>query len=339
MALFDDMLRNEKLEEELERVKQWKLEGKTKEEILLIMDKRILIEQDIESIFNEEKNFIEDKVEQNNLSINNVKGVKYLKDEDLLDYENQPFINDNKDENLELEESIKLNGIIQPIVVRPYKGKYQILSGHRRRMCGRNIGLKEFPCFVHEKSDNEAKIYLVDTNLVSRKVIRPTERARAYLMRKEALENAKATNDNFYLREKLISENNSSNGSIQRYLRINYLNEDLQNAIDNKKISLNVAEHLSFLNETEQNMVCESIKDRKIKISEKQAKEMKEKSKEYMLSKDVLEEIINADKRDSTDKISIEFSKRELKKYIFNLEDKIQIKKIIIEALSKIKIG
>ena len=326
---FNGVMRKEKLGEELEKVKQWKKDGKTKEEVLAIMDKRILIEEDIEAIYTEEKQ--EEIImlsEETSISSDRTEGIVYLKDEELLDYENQPFINDNEADNLELEESIKINGIIEPIVVRQYEGKYQILSGHRRRMCGKKAGVTEFPCFVYEKNDNEAKLYLVDTNLVSRKFIRPTERAKAYLMRKEALENEKDS-----VREILMQENNISNGNVQRYLRINYLNNDLQKAVDDKKINLKIAEQLSFLKEKEQDMIFGIIKDGKQTISEAQAKKIRKHSKEYTLTQQLVEEIFM--KKDNIRKITIEFLETELEEFGLKSENKVEIKRIILDALKQ----
>ena len=100
----------------------------------------------------------------------------------LEDYPNQPFRMYDEDKKKEMMESIRINGIMQPLIVRPIENeKYQILAGHNRRNCAREIGINKLPCIVKENlTDDEAMIYLVDTNLCTRDKISPMERARAY---------------------------------------------------------------------------------------------------------------------------------------------------------------
>lgn len=258
------MFRIAKLEQLLDEVRRWKQEGKSKEEVLEVIDRRVLVDEDIEKIYEESENFSDN--EQNNNFVedarfegnqntelektSNMKDYVYLRDDELIDYENQPFVTNIEEDNKELTNSIKINGIIEPIIVREYQGKYQILSGHRRRKCGREAGLERFPCIIKQKTDSEAVLYLVDTNLVTRKNIKPTERAKAYELRLKALKDEKIRinidkdilNDlegtsHIGVRAVLEKENNSSRGSVQRYLRINYLNEKLQKAVDENKIS------------------------------------------------------------------------------------------------------
>ena len=114
--------------------------------------------------------------------------IKYLKFEELEDYPDQPFRLYNDAQNEEMIRSIRINGIIQPLIVRPLEnGKYQILSGHNRKYCGQKAGIIYYPCKVKKGlTDDEAKLYLVDTNLATREEILPSERARALLMRQSA---------------------------------------------------------------------------------------------------------------------------------------------------------
>lgn len=330
-------MREYHLAEEIERLKKLKDEGKTREQIWELRNQSIFFEEDMKEVFPDEKKEItEDENEKIEIKNYNKFECVYLKDEDLLDYEDQPFENDIEEDNRELEESIKLNGIIEPIVVRRYKGKYQILSGHRRRMCGRNIGMKEFPCFICEKNDNEAKVYLVDTNLISRKFIKPMERARAYLMRKEALEAENELYKKHNVREKLIEEKNISSGNIQRYLRLNYLNKDFQKAVNEKKINLKVAEHLSFLKEEEQNQVFQYINEQNLKISEGQAKKIKNNSKENKFNNDVLSEIFK-EKKSDREILTVRFLKEELQEYFNDLKNVNSIKTNILKGLKRLK--
>ena len=326
-----------KLEEMMNRAREYKEQGKTKEEVKLMPNMNYLDDEELDQIFNEKDNEIEEvsreKLEKDSVEETSNSGdIIFLKDEELVDYENQPFSTDNYEDNQALMNSIKINGIIEPIVVRLYNGKYQILSGHRRRKCGREVGLTEFPCYVMKKDDEDAKLYLVDTNLVSRKNIKPTERAKAYLLKQEALKIKKLKyEDEFDFREELEKENKASRTSIQRYLRINYLIDDLQEAVDDKIINLKVAEQLSFLRKREQEIIDNMIKSENKRFTENQIKLLKDASKEEYLTKERINEILNC--KDKEKKINIAFSKSELSEFFGDVEDKKRIKKYIMKLL------
>lgn len=204
----------------------------------------------------------------------------------------------------------------------------------------------EFPCYVREKTDDEAKLYLVDTNLISREKIKPTERAKAYLLKKEALKNQKLkekvdndilndTQEKLSTREALMKENSMSNGNIQRYLRINYLNSDLQEAVDDNRIPLKVAEQLSFLEMEGQNIVSNILKDKGAKISEIQAKKIKQEAEKGEITKEKIENLVL--NKNLSNKITISFEEQELKMFFDNLKDKTTIKKAMLEALENQK--
>ena len=153
-------------------------------------------EDEIEDLEEIEENKIEIEEENtiDDIKVENMENEKYeiVKDEDLEDFPNQPFKMYSESRKNTMIESIKINGIIEPIVVRKTEtGKYQILSGHNRRICGREAGLKEFRCIVKENmTEDEARLYMVDSNLMVRDVM-PTERGKALSIRKECLRNEK----------------------------------------------------------------------------------------------------------------------------------------------------
>ena len=332
-----------KLEAMKERAREYKEQGKTKEEVKLMPNMNYLDDEEIDEIFNEtdekdnENEEISKEKSEEKITEEKAKAeeIIFLKDEDLVDYENQPFSTDNDEDNQNLINSIRINGIIEPIVVRPFNGKYQILSGHRRRKCGREVGLSQFPCYIIQKDDDEVKLYLVDTNLISRKNIKPTERAKAYLLKQEALKAKKiqSEEEDFNFRDAMEKENKASRTSIQRYLRINYLNKELQKAVDNKIINLKVAEQLSFLRKTEQEIIGNMIISENKKFSENQIKKVKEASKEEYLTRERIKEILNCKNKEKN--INIAFSKSELAEFFEDVEDKKYIKKYIIHLLRK----
>lgn len=261
---------------------------------------------DLEEIKESEIEIIEDQKEDVP-ETENIEDEKYeiIKDEDLEDFPNQPFKMYSESRKNTMIESIKINGIIEPIVVRKTEnGKYQILSGHNRRLCGREAGLTEFRCIVKENmTEDEARLYMVDSNLMVRDVM-PTERGKALSIRKECLKNEKIASkieneimqDNVdkldTIQQKMIEENQMSNGNIQRYIRLNYLIPQLGEMVDNKVINLKTGENLSFLSKKEQRDVSNIIEKENVKISEGMSKKIKKASESGELTKELMKQIL-----------------------------------------------
>ena len=105
------------------------------------------------------------------------------------DFKEHPFKVIVNDELLNLEKSIKENGILNPTIVRKKdNGRYEMISGHRRKFASNRIGLEKIPCIIKDLTDEEATIYMVDSNL-QREELLPSEKAFAYKMKYEALKN------------------------------------------------------------------------------------------------------------------------------------------------------
>lgn len=283
---------------------------------------------DFEEIEESEIEIVEDKKEDVPVT-ENIENEKYeiIKDEDLEDFPNQPFKMYSESRKNTMIESIKINGIIEPIVVRRTEnGKYQILSGHNRRLCGREAGLTEFRCIVKENmTEDEARLYMVDSNLMVRDVM-PTERGKALSIRKECLKNEKIASkieneimqDNVdkldTIQQKMIEENQMSNGNIQRYIRLNYLIQPLGEMVDNKVINLKTGENLSFLNKKEQRDIANIIEKENVKISEGMSKKIKKSSENGELTKELMKQILIKEK-DKKLEIRVIFFEDEIKRY------------------------
>lgn len=295
--------------------------------------------EDLEEIEEEELEIIEDEVpEEDELpeketEIKANERYEIIKDEDLEDFPNQPFKMYSESRKKSMIESIKINGIIEPIVVRKTdNGKYQILSGHNRRLCGREAGLKEFKCIVKENmTDDEASLYMVDSNLMVRDVM-PTERGKALSIRKECLKNEKIASkveneilqDNVdkldTIQQKMMEENKMSNGNIQRYIRLNYLIPQLGEMVDDKKINLKTGESLSFLSKKEQRDIVNIIEKENVKVSEAMAKKIKKSSDNGELTKELLKRILVKEK-DVKLEVRVVFYEDEIKKYFSKINN------------------
>ena len=193
----------------------------------------------------------------------------------LLDtFPKHPFKVLENDDFKKLKESIKDNGILEPIIVRKKDNdRYEIISGHRRKKACEMNGLKKIPCLIRDMSDDDATIYMVDSNM-HREVILPSEKAFAYKMKLEALSHQGQRNDltscqvGTKLRsDKIIAEGTDDSArQIQRYIRLTNLISELLKFVDNSvldqspSIALNPAVEISYLTRSEQLMLLDAIK-------------------------------------------------------------------------------
>lgn len=179
----------------------------------------------------------------------------------IKEFTNHPFkvIDDERME--ELVESIKVNGILTPVLVRPIdNGNYEMISGHRRLHASKLAGLKTIPAIIKEMTDDEATIFMVDAN-VQREEILPSERAFSLKMKMDALRHqGTSRHDVEKLSSEILGQENGMTGrSVQRYIRLTELITELLNLVDNKKISLTIAYEISFLNKDVQSLILKYI--------------------------------------------------------------------------------
>ncbi len=218
--------------------------------------------------------------------------IRQLPVAQLHDFANHPFSVRNDEEMAALTESIRENGILNPILVRPARGGgYEILAGHRRTSAARQLGMKEVPALVRELDDDAATILMVDSNLQREKIL-PSEKAAAYKLRMEAMKrqagrpkNSAQIERNFgdgenkESRAQLSEQTGESSGQIQRYIRLNYLNRTLLDAVDKGEIPMNSGVALSYLSEAEQALVLNAYKTGALKLTLAKANELKDASR------------------------------------------------------------
>ena len=167
-----------------------------------------------------------------------------------------------------LVDSIRENGILNPVIVRPdQNGDYEMISGHRRLHAAGIAGLQKIPAIVKEMSDDEAIINMVDAN-IQREEILPSERAFSFKMKMEAMSRQGQRNDLTsghnvpkLTTDEIGEENGMSGRQVKRYIRLTELIPELLESTDNKKISLVMAVDLSYLDEQVQKWVYEYYHD------------------------------------------------------------------------------
>ena len=243
----------------------------------------------------------------------------------IYDIPAHPFKVKMDDDMEQLVASIKEQGLITPVILRPKeKGRYEMVSGHRRKEACLRAGLTEIKAEVREISHDEAIILMVDSNL-QRTVILPSEKAFSYKMRLEALRRLpgriKANGDpvgHLYLGEKSVyviaNESPDSKTQIQRYIRLTELIPELRELVDERKMALRPAVELSYLTPEEQKVVYDETILRDCMPSHAQAIRMRKMSARSMLTNSAIDDIMREEKPNQKEKIHIPYS--EIKKFL-----------------------
>ncbi len=240
----------------------------------------------------------------------------------LLDtFPNHPFKVLENEDLKKLQDSIKDNGILEPIIVRKKDdGRYEIVSGHRRKKACELNGLKKIPCLIREMSNDDATIYMVDSNM-HREVILPSEKAFAYKMKLDAMKHQGQRTDLTYspVGTKLtaFSEIDDTKTQIYRYVRLTNLIPELLKFVDNSvlnvddepSIALRPAVELSYLTRDEQLMLLDNINFSEATPSHAQAIRMRNLSANGKLDSDAIDNIMSEEKPNQVSVIKINESK------------------------------
>ena len=195
----------------------------------------------------------------------------------LHPFEGHPYKVQDNEEMDSLTESIRENGVLTPVLVRPLEntpGEYEIIAGHRRIHAAQRAGLEVVPAFVHAIDRDAASILLVDSNL-HREHILPSEKAFAYKLKLEALNHQGRTSGQVgqkWSREQI--SDTESGRTVQRYIRLTYLNPELLDLVDQGRIAFSVGVELSYLDEDAQAYIAEIATRDEITPSYSQASRM-----------------------------------------------------------------
>ena len=242
-----------------------------------------------------------------------MKTPEMIQVEKLKTFENHPYKVEENEEMEQLTQSIKENGILSPLIVRPIENsEYEIISGHRRLFASKRAGLTEVPAFVYEMDRDKATIALVDSNL-HREHLLPSEKAFAYKMKLEAMSSQGERTDltssqvgkrlNTY--ELIAEESGESRNQIHRYIRLTNLLPELLKYVDDGQISFTPAVELSYLNDIEQRDLIQAIELNDCTPSLSQAVRMKKLSQQGMLDDDEINEIMAEEKANQKERIKI----------------------------------
>ena len=237
--------------------------------------------------------------------------IKDIPISDIDDFPDHPFKVKDDEDMMQLVESIKERGVITPATVRLKEdGKYELISGHRRKRASEIVGLDTLRCEVVELTRDEATILMVESNY-QRSQILPSEKAFAYKMRFDAMKrqagrpskNNLVTVGQNYSREELSLQSGDSQTQIQRYIRLTNLVPELLEFVDEGRIKMRPAVELSYLDEDAQRDVVDEIDENELTPSHEQTIRMRKLFDEGKLTTEVIQVIMEEEKPNQKEKI------------------------------------
>ena len=214
---------------------------------------------------------------------------------ELHPFPDHPFGVRDDESMAQTVESIREYGVLVPAIARPREdGGYEIIAGHRRKHACELAGLTTMPVIVRDIDRNTATIMMVDSNL-QRENILPSERAKAYKMKLDAIKRQGKRHDLTSTQpvqklsvEQVAEEAGTSREQIRRYIRLNELEPELMQLVDEGKIGMTPAVEISYLKPDEQKLLIETIDSEQATPSFSQAQRMRRLSQEGKLNDDVV---------------------------------------------------
>ena len=252
----------------------------------------------------------------------------------IHEFKNHPFKVLDDEDMRKTVDSIREYGVLVPVIIRPDgNGEYEMISGHRRRYASILAGKKEVPAIIREMDDDTATILMVDSNL-QREHILPSERAKAYKMKMEALKHqgkrtdltscqvgtrlradeelAKQTGEHvvnrFAADEELAKQTGESARTVQRFVRLNNLIPELLDLVDEKKIAFNPAVEISYMKPEEQKEFYEAMEIAQTTPSLSQAQRLKKSSQEGNCTAELIERIMDEEKKNPLNRVVFDSS-------------------------------
>ena len=224
----------------------------------------------------------------------------------LHPFAGHPYKVQDNEEMDALVESIRMNGILTPLTVRPLEsGEYEVISGHRRLYAAQKAGLETVPAVILPVSRDEAAVAVVDSNL-HREHLLPSEKAFAYKLKIEALNHQGVTSGQVGQKWSRDAISDAVSGrQVQRYIRLTHLIPSILSMVDEGRIAFTPAVELSYLTEQEQQELAEEMVYADATPSLSQAQRMREISRQGRLTTDVIYAIMSEEKANQKERLKI----------------------------------
>ena len=260
----------------------------------------------------------------------------------LRSFENNPYqVRDDAEMNT-LIESIQMQGVLSPLIVRPIENtdEYEVVSGHRRLHAARKAGITEVPALIYALDRDTAAIAVVDSNL-HREHILPSEKAFAYRMKLEAMSRqghrSDLTSDQLGRKletaEIIAQQSDDSKSQVRRYIRLTYLIPEFLEKMDKGEIALSVGVELSFLDEQSQREVLEQCEMNDCTPSYSQAWRMHKVDREGALTKATIQAIMSEEKANQKARLKIPMER--IRKYFPQSYTAAQIEDAVVKLCER----
>ena len=252
---------------------------------------------------------------------------------ELHTFKGHPFRVLDDEKMQETVESVKQYGVLMPGIVRPYpEGGYEVIAGHRRWRACELAGLTEMPVIIREMDDDTAVVLMVDTN-IQREDILPSEKAKAYRMKYEAMKHQGSKGEK-YTADAIGEAAGDSGRTVQRYIRLSELAEELLDYVDENKIPMVAGEKLSYLKTEEQAWVVDAIGNSGIFPSKVQAELLKAGSEAGELTEGKVYAVLV---RKEEENVNVTISAKKIRNYFPVEYSKEQIEDVIYTLLEEWK--
>ncbi len=252
---------------------------------------------------------------------------------ELHTFKGHPFRVLDDEKMQETVESVKQYGVLMPGIVRPHpEGGYEVIAGHRRWRACELAGLTEMPVIIREMDDDTAVVLMVDTN-IQREDILPSEKAKAYRMKYEAMKHQGSKGEK-YTADAIGEAAGDSGRTVQRYIRLSELAEELLDYVDENKIPMVAGEKLSYLKAGEQAWVVDAIGNSGIFPSKVQAELLKAGSEAGELTEGKVYAVLV---RKEEENVNVTISAKKIRNYFPVEYSKEQIEDVIYTLLEEWK--
>ena len=278
------------------------------------------------------------------LCVPDTEGTIDIEVDAIYPFENHPFkVKDDKKME-ELVESIKLNGFLTPVLLRPDdEGTYEMISGHRRLRAAKKAGLRKIPAIIKEMTDDEATIAMVDSN-VQREEILPSEKAFSLKMKMDALNHRGSRSDltlsleetKFHSAEEVGKTEGIGRAQVHRYIRLTELTPKLLNLVDDKRLALAMGVEFSYFNKNVQQWLHEYIKENGM-IKQEQVMELRQYREDNEMTQQRLIDLLIQTKSTTLKRKKIIITEKILKRYFPAYYSQTEIENIVVELLEQWK--
>ena len=262
--------------------------------------------------------------------------AEYLPIHKLKPFDGHPFYVKDDGDMEQLTESIRSQGVLTPLVVRPLgTGEYEVISGHRRLHACKKAGIEMIPAFIYSMDRSEAVVAMVDSNLHREKLL-PSEKAFAYKMKMDTMKHqgtSRQLGTKLRSDEEIAETAGESARQIQRYIRLTNLIPEILQMVDEGKIALTPAVELSYLDKDTQEIVLDAMEQEDCTPSYSQAVRIKKLYISNLLDEDTIYSIMAEEKANQREKIS--FHVNDIRDYFPRGYTASQMSREILQALEE----